>query len=50
MLEKNSNEIANMDFENDLKLEIINISKEMGFKISTNQNLNKVLLDTPCSA
>lgn len=34
-----------MDFENDLKLEIINISKGMGFKISINQNINKILLD-----
>lgn len=34
-----------MDFENDLKSGIIYISKEMGFKISTDQDLNKILLD-----
>ena len=33
------------DFEGDLKNEILIISKNMGFKIADNQDLNKILLD-----
>ena len=34
-----------IDFENDLKSEIERITKEIGFKVSLNQDFYKVLLD-----
>jgi hypothetical protein len=39
------NDMKKIDFEADLKNEILIISKKMGFKIVENQDLNKMLLD-----